>query len=72
MYSRYKDDIYSSGLKVYTTLQKTSQEAANASVFQGIMDYDSRHGYRGPEKTVTPTESTTEDGLNWADNALDE
>jgi penicillin-binding protein 1A len=72
MYSRYKDDIYSSGLKVYTTIQKTSQEAANAAVFQGIMDYDSRHGYRGPEKTVTPTQSTTDDGLNWADNALDE
>jgi penicillin-binding protein 1A len=36
------------------------------------MDYDSRHGYRGPEKMVTPTQSTTEDGLNWADNALDE
>ncbi len=52
MYERYQDKIYSSGLKVYTTILKTNQEAANASALQGILDYDQRHGYRGPEKQL--------------------
>ncbi len=69
MYDRYKDEIYSSGLKVYTTILKSNQEAANRSVFQGVMDYDGRHGYRGPEKYVRPN---TESGEDWMDKALDE
>ena len=52
MYARYKDDIYNSGLKVYTTIRKTSQEAANDAVLQGILDYDRRHSYRGPEGSI--------------------
>jgi penicillin-binding protein 1A len=52
MYARYKDDIYNSGLKVYTTIRKTSQEAANDAVLQGILDYDKRHSYRGPEGSI--------------------
>lgn len=52
LYAQYQDDIYSSGIKVYTTIRKTSQEAANAAVREGVMDYDLRHGYRGPEKTL--------------------
>lgn len=71
MYNRYQDAIYSSGLKVYTTIIKANQEAANAAVLQGIMDYDARHGYRGPEKYVKPT-SDNEDGSSWMDKALDE
>ncbi len=52
MYDRYKDDIYSSGLNVYTTIKKANQEAANIAILQGTLDYDSRHGYRGPEKML--------------------
>ena len=52
LYAQYQDDIYSSGIKVYTTIHKASQEAANAAVREGVMDYDLRHGYRGPEKTL--------------------
>ena len=52
LYAQYQDDIYSSGIKVYTTIRKASQEAANAAVREGVMDYDLRHGYRGPEKTL--------------------
>lgn len=54
MYERYKDDIYNTGMKVYTTIRKSNQEAANEAVLQGILDYDRRHGYRGPEKFVKP------------------
>lgn len=49
MYDRYKEAIYSSGFKVYTTIRKADQEAANRALRQGVLDYDRRHGYRGPE-----------------------
>ena len=72
MYERYKDDIYSSGLKVYTTVLKANQEAANQAVLDGVLNYDQRHGYRGPEKLIKPTASALEEGANWMDRALDE
>lgn len=71
MYERFKDDIYSSGLKIYTTIRKSNQEAANRAILQGSIDYDRRHGYRGPEKTVTPGTNDEGNG-NWLDNALDD
>ncbi len=49
LYERYHDQIYSSGIKVYTTLRRVDQEAANLALRQGVLDYDRRHGYRGPE-----------------------
>lgn len=52
LYERYQDDIYSSGLKVYTTVNKTDQEAANIAVLQGILEYQRRQGYQKPEKTI--------------------
>ncbi len=52
LYDQYKDDIYTSGIKVYTTIKKANQEAANEAVLRGILDYDRRHEYRGPEKTI--------------------
>ncbi|MCX7627253.1 MAG: penicillin-binding protein 1A [Methylophilaceae bacterium] len=52
LYGRFQERIYSSGLRVITTLLKKNQEAANEAVWRGIMDYDRRHGYRGPEGYV--------------------
>lgn len=52
MFERYREAIYSSGMKVYTTLRKADQEAANLALHQGVLDYDRRHGYRGPEGFV--------------------
>jgi len=52
LYERYQDDIYSSGLKVYTTIKKPNQEAANTAVLQGILEYQRRQGYQKPEKTI--------------------
>ena len=52
MYDRYQDAIYTSGMKVYTTIRKRDQEAANRALWQGVMDYDQRHGYRGVEGSV--------------------
>jgi penicillin-binding protein 1A len=41
------------GMKVITTITRAEQEAAYAALRQGVMDYDRRHGYRGPEKYIT-------------------
>ncbi len=46
---RFPEDVYSRGMKVYTTLIKSEQEAAYNSLRKGVMDYDRRHGYRGAE-----------------------
>src|SRR5687768_9906059 len=52
MYERYKEDAYSRGLRVFTTIRKADQEAAYEAVRQGVMEYDHRHGYRGPEAVI--------------------
>ncbi len=52
MYDRYQEDTYTQGYKVYTTIRSKDQMAAYAAVRSGVMDYDSRHGYRGPEGFV--------------------
>lgn len=52
LYDRYQEAIYASGLKVYTTILQPNQLAANAALLQGVLDYDRRHGYRGPEGLI--------------------
>jgi penicillin-binding protein 1A len=49
VYERYKDDAYSRGIRVYTTLSARHQEAAYQAVRRGVQEYDRRHGYKGPE-----------------------
>lgn len=49
VYDRYREEAYTRGIKVYTTLRKTDQEAAYRALRKGVMEYDARHGYRGPE-----------------------
>ncbi|WP_309901013.1 penicillin-binding protein 1A [Variovorax soli] len=52
MYAQYGDSTYTRGLKVYTTLVAADQAAAYKSLRKGIMDYERRQIYRGPEKFV--------------------
>lgn len=52
MYTQYKDEIYTSGMSVYTTLNQADQDAAYEAVRRGVLDYDRRHGYRGPEAFI--------------------
>jgi penicillin-binding protein 1A len=49
MFERFQDDAYSQGYNVYTTIRVKDQTAAYYSLRQGVLEYDSRHGYRGPE-----------------------
>lgn len=52
VYAQYGDDAYTRGLNVYTTLNASEQEVAYASLRKGIMDYERRQRYRGPEKFI--------------------
>jgi len=46
---RFGEDIYLSGYKVYTTVDSARQNAASRAVIDGLLAYDRRHGWRGPE-----------------------
>ena len=47
MYSLYGNDIYTTGMHVYTTINSDQQRAANHAVKNALHQYDKRHGYRG-------------------------
>jgi len=48
----YREDIYTAGLKIYTTIDPAHQAAANAALEKGVLEYDRRHGFRGPERVI--------------------
>jgi penicillin-binding protein 1A len=52
MFAQYGQETYTRGLNVYTTLQSTDQNAAYQALRQGIMDFERRQVYRGPEKFI--------------------
>ena len=52
VYNQYGDETYTRGLNVYTTLRATDQAVAYKALRKGIMDYERRQIYRGPEKFV--------------------
>ena len=49
VHEQYKEETYTRGLNVYTTITKADQDAAYLALRRGVMDYEKRHGYRGPE-----------------------
>jgi penicillin-binding protein 1A len=63
----YGDKAYVSGIKVITTLRKADQAAAVAGLRKGVLEYDRRHGYRGPEGYVALPADKDE-----ADEAMEE
>lgn len=48
------EEAYSGGYTVITTLDTKLQRTAQEAVRTGLLDYDRRHGWRGPEDTVGP------------------
>jgi penicillin-binding protein 1A len=50
--NRYGEDAVNAGYRVYTTIDGRLQTAANRAVRLGLMEYDRRHGYRGPLKQI--------------------
>ena len=72
LYERYEDAIYSSGMKVYTTIKKANQEAANKAVLQGILEYQRRQGYQKPEKNIDLGQLKSANLTEGMQNALDD
>ncbi len=48
----YRENTYTAGLKVYTTILSEDQRAADEAVKTGVIEYDRKYGYRGPEGYV--------------------
>ncbi|MDP1995905.1 MAG: transglycosylase domain-containing protein, partial [Gallionella sp.] len=66
VYEKYQEDAYTQGLKVYTTIRQQDQLAAYQSVRMGVLEYDRRHGYRGPEGFVDLKNGSGEEYLEEA------
>lgn len=71
MYAQYGDETYTRGLNVYTTIRAADQEAAYSALRRGIMNFERRQIYRGPEKFITLPDDPREreDAI---DDALDD
>ncbi|QEY16924.1 penicillin-binding protein 1A [Cellvibrio sp. KY-GH-1] len=55
---RFGDKAYVQGYKVYTTVDSAMQATAQAAVVKGLLGYDQRHGYRGPERHLKPSQES--------------
>jgi penicillin-binding protein 1A len=66
MFAQYGPEIYTRGLNVYTTIRASDQQAAYFALRRGIMDYERRQHYRGPERFINlPTKpSELEDAID--------
>lgn len=53
IFAQYGNDAYTRGLNVYTTLNAGDQTAAYGALRQGLMDYERKQVYRGPEEFIT-------------------
>ncbi|MEO7392841.1 MAG: penicillin-binding protein 1A [Ramlibacter sp.] len=52
VYAQYGDEAYTRGLNVYTTVNAAQQDVAYKALRKGIMDYERRQIYRGPEEFI--------------------
>jgi len=52
VYEQFKEETYTRGLNVFTTITKADQDAAYLALRRGVMDYEKRHAYRGPEAYI--------------------
>ena len=67
VFEQYGEKAYVSGIRVYTTIRRVDQEAAVVALHKGVLEYDRRHGYRGPEGLIAiPT------GKDEAEEAIEE
>ena len=65
MVDEYGEESYSAGYVVTTTIRDSLQLAANRSLNLALLQYDERHGYRGPEDHFELEHGDTgENGMN--------
>ena len=60
MYAQYREETYTRGFNVVTTIDSADQAVAYRALRKGIMDYERRHGYRGPESFTELPDSAGE------------
>jgi penicillin-binding protein 1A len=60
MFAQYGPEIYTRGLNVYTTIRASDQQAAYFALRRGIMDFERRQHYRGPERFIDLPEKAAE------------
>ena len=60
VYAQYGDETYTRGLNVHTTIKAAEQVAAYKSLRAGIMDFERRQIYRGPEEFVDLSDDANE------------
>ena len=53
MIQAYDEKTYAGGFHVYTTINTNDQQAAVKALHDGLLEYEHRHGYRGPAGHVT-------------------
>lgn len=53
LYAHFGEEAYTQGFKVYTTIKGPLQLAADQLVEKHLIDYEKRHGYRGPVKHLS-------------------
>jgi penicillin-binding protein 1A len=71
VYAQYGDEAYTRGLNVFTTINAAQQDTAYRALRKGIMDYERRQIYRGPEEFIDlPTDP--KDAEEAIDDALAE
>ncbi|MBI4937524.1 MAG: penicillin-binding protein 1A [Nitrosomonadales bacterium] len=63
VYERFREDAYSQGIRVYTTIRQRDQAAAYRALRKGVLEYDQRHGYRGPEGYIDLRKGSSEEYL---------
>ncbi|MDO8412353.1 MAG: PBP1A family penicillin-binding protein, partial [Gallionellaceae bacterium] len=63
VFERYQDDTYTQGIKVYTTIRAQDQAIAYTALRKGVLEYDHRHGYRGPEGYINLRNESSEEYL---------
>jgi penicillin-binding protein 1A len=71
IYAQYGEETYTRGLNVQTTVSSVQQDAAYKALRRGIMDYERRQVYRGPEKFIT-VPANAQEAEDAVDEALDE
>ncbi|WP_018935846.1 penicillin-binding protein 1A [Thioalkalivibrio sp. ALJ24] len=64
------DEAYRRGLQVHTTIDPGHQEAANQALREGLLEYDERHGYRGPETRLSEEQMASADSRERALRAI--
>jgi penicillin-binding protein 1A len=69
MLQRFGEQAYTQGFRAITTLDGQLQRRGNEALLDGLLAYDQRHGYRGPEAQFPSTsEDPAQQRLTWLEN----